>query len=105
MSSSSKGSLGPVPQDEEGENANPEGSPASMDVPEASMAPIPVTEPAIAMVVSTSMGRDQGMGATCVSTVTDSMEIMNLEARSVAVGCQGATMEELVEEDLTEGYP
>ena len=51
-----------------------------MDVHEASKAPIPLTEPAIAMVVSTSMGRDQRMGAVHVSTVTASMEILNLEA-------------------------
>ena len=56
------------------------GTPASMDVPEASASPIPVMEPAIAMVISPSMGRDQGMGAACVSTVTTSRETMNLEA-------------------------
>ena len=35
----------------------------------------------------------------CVSTLTAAMETLNLEAPSVAVGCQGATVEELAEED------
>ena len=51
-----------------------------MDVPETSVALILLMEPAITMVISTSMGRDQRMGAVYVSTVTASMEIMNLEA-------------------------
>ena len=101
----SEGSPEPAPQDEEGEGANPEGAPASMDVPEASTAPILVTESMIAMVISTSMGRDQGTGAACVLTVTTSLEIMNLEAPSVVVGHQVATVEELAEEDLVEGCP
>ena len=33
------------------------------------------------------------------------MEILSLEAPSVVVGCQRATVEELAEEDLAEGYP
>ena len=37
-------------------DANPEGPPASMDVPEASTAPILVTRLTITMVISTSMG-------------------------------------------------
>ena len=61
-------------------------------------------EPTIAMVISTSMGRDQRMGAVYVSTVTALMEIMNSEA-PMAVGHQGATVEEMVEEDFTEGCP
>ena len=69
-----------APQDKEGEDADLKGAPASMDVPEASKAPIPVMEPTIAMAISTSMGKDQGMGAACVLTVTTSMEILNLEA-------------------------
>ena len=76
-----------------------------MDVPETSVAPIPLMEPMIATVISTSMGRDQRMGAVYVLTMTTSMEIMNVEALSMAVGCQGSTMEELVEEDLVEGHP
>ena len=73
-----------MPWDEEGKGANPkecplgfweigecltargtpEGeAPGSMDVPEASAVPIPLMEPTIAMVISTSMGRDQRMGA------------------------------------------
>ena len=98
MSASSRGSLELAPQDEEGEDADleeyPLGSwevaecltargtlwgPAFMDVPEASMVPIPVMEPAIAMVISTSMGRDQGMYSVCLLTVTALIEIMNLE--------------------------
>ena len=41
----------------------------------------------------------------CVSALTATMEILNLEAPSVAVGCQGLTVEELAEEDLVEGHP
>ena len=51
------------------------------------------------------MGKDQGMGAACVLTVTASMETLNLEAPSVVVGCWGATVEELAEKDLAEGCP
>ena len=76
-----------------------------MDAPEVSAAPIPPMEPTTATVISTSMGKDQTMGAACMSSVTTSMEIMNLEVPSVAVGCQGATVQELVEEDLAEGCP
>ena len=125
-SASSKGSPELAPQDEEGKGANPKGcplgfqeiaecltargtpegeAPVSMDVPEASAAPILLMEPTIAMVISTSMGRDQRMDAVYVSTVTASMEIMNLEAPSIVVGCQGTTVEELAEEDLAEGHP
>ena len=106
----------PAPQDEEGKGIDPiiecpttrgtlEGAPASMDAPGVSADPVPPREPTVATVISTSMEKDQGMGAACVSTVTDSMEILNLEALSVVVGCQGATVEELVEEDLAEGCP
>ena len=45
------------------------------------------------------------MGAACVLTVTASIEILNLEAPSVVDGHQGATVQELVEEDLAEGCP
>ena len=41
----------------------------------------------------------------CGSALTAAMEILSLEAPSVVVGCQGATVEELVEEDLVEGHP
>ena len=75
-----------------------------MDVPKTGVAPIPLIEPMIAMVIFTSMGRDQIIGAVYVSTVTASMEIMNLEA-PMAVGCWEATVEELIEEDLAEGCP
>ena len=60
-----------------------------MDVPEVSAALVLLMEPVVAMVISTSMEKDQRMGAACVSTVTASMEIMNLEAPSVAVGHKG----------------
>ena len=45
------------------------------------------------------------MGAVYVLTVTASMEIMNLEANSMVISHQGATVEELAEEDLAEGCP
>ena len=45
------------------------------------------------------------MGTVYVSTMTASMEVMNLEAPSMAVGHQGATVEELAKEDLAEGHP
>ena len=41
----------------------------------------------------------------CVSTVTASMEMLNFGALSMATGHQGATVEELAEEDLVEGCP
>ena len=41
----------------------------------------------------------------CVLALTATMEILSLEAPSVVVGCQGATVEELPEEDLVEGHP
>ena len=75
-----------------------------MDVPETGVAPIPLIEPMIAMVISSSMGRDQSMGAVYVSTVTALIEIMNLEA-PIGSRLLGATVEELVEEDLAEGCP
>ena len=34
-------------------------APVSMDVPETSVAPIPLIEPVITMVISTSMGQDK----------------------------------------------
>ena len=74
-----------------------------MDVPEAGVAPIPPIESMIATVISTSMGRDQRTGAVYVSTVTALMGVMNLEAPSMAVGHQRATVEELAKEDLVEG--
>ena len=76
-----------------------------MDSSETSAAPVPQVEPAVAMVVSTTMGQHQIMGAIYVSTVTASIEVMKLEATSLAVGCQGATVVELMEEDLAEGHP
>ena len=41
----------------------------------------------------------------CVSTLTASMEILNLEPPSVVIGHQGARVEELSEGDLVEGCP
>ena len=66
-----------------------EGGPAAMDVPEGSVAPIPPMEPTIAMLISTSMGKDQRMGAACVLTVTSSMEIMNLETPQWQLAVRG----------------
>ena len=82
----SGGSPEQVPQDEEGKDANPEGGPCPHIHPKASTAPILVMEPIIATAISTSMEKDQGMDAVCVSTVTMSMETLNLKALSVAVG-------------------
>ena len=76
-----------------------------MDSPETSVALVPLVEPAVAMVVSTTMGQDQIMGAIYVSTMTTSTEVMKLEAPPLAVDCQGATIVELIEEDLVEGHP
>ena len=45
-------------------------APVSMDVPETSAAPILLIEPTKGTLISTSMGRDQRMGAVYVSTVT-----------------------------------
>ena len=41
----------------------------------------------------------------CVLALTATMEILSLEAPSVVIGHQGATVEELAEEDLVEGCP
>ena len=76
-----------------------------MGSPETSVAQIPLMEPTIMMVISTSMGQDQVTDEVYVSTMTASMGITNLGALSVAVGCQGATLEKLAEKDLVEGCP
>ena len=76
-----------------------------MDAPEVNVAPVLPMEPMVAMTIFTSMGKDQGTDAACVLAVTALMEILNLEAPLVVVGHQGATMEELAEEDLAEGHP
>ena len=76
-----------------------------MDSPETSVAPVPLVEPTVATVVSTTMGQDQIMGAIYVSTVTASIEVMKLEATPSEVDHQGATVVELPEEDLVEGHP
>ena len=49
-----------------------------MDSHETSAAPVPQVEPAVAMVVFTTMGQDQIMGTVYVSTVTASIEVMKL---------------------------
>ena len=79
--------------------------PVSMDVLDTVATPIPPIEPMIATVISTSVVWDQRMGTVYVLTMTTLMGIMNLEAPSMAVGHQGAAVEELVEEDLVEGHP
>ena len=76
-----------------------------MDVPVASAVTISLMEPMIAMVISTSVGRDQGTGTIYVPTVTALMEIMNLEVPQWQSATRGATVEELMEEDLAEGCP
>ena len=76
-----------------------------MDVPEAGVVLILPTEPAIATKISTSVGRDERMDTVYMSTMTTLMGIMNLEPPSMAVGHQGATVEELAEEDLVGGCP
>ena len=62
-------------------------------------------ESTVTTVISTTMCQDQTTGAIYLSTLTTSMGLMNLEAPSAAVGCQGLTIEELTEEDLVEGCP
>ena len=64
-----------------------------------------LAEPTVATVISTTMCQDQTTGAVYLSMVTTSMGLMNLEAPSVAVGCQVPIIEELTEEDLAEGHP
>ena len=76
-----------------------------MDSPETSATLVPQVEPKVASVVSTTMGHNQIMGAVYVSTVTTSIEVMKLEAPSLAVGYQGAIIVELTEEDFLEGHP
>ena len=61
-------------------------------------------DPAIATVVSTTLGRDQRMGIIHVSTVTTSMDILNLGGPPITVGCQGVTVDELAE-DLADDPP
>ena len=80
---------------------SPEGQ---MDSPETSVALVPLVEPAVATVVSTTVGQDQIKGSVYVSTITASIEFMKLEAPS-AVGHQGGTIVDLIEEDLVEGQP
>ena len=76
-----------------------------IDHPWSGVAQELLVEPAVAMVISTTMCKDWTMGTIYLSTVTASMGLMNFEAPSVAVGCQGPTIEELTEEDLAEGCP
>ena len=73
--------------------------------PQTGVAQELLVELAVATVISTTMCQDQTMGTIYLPTVTTSMVLMNLEAPSVAVGCQGLTIEELTEEDLAESHP
>ena len=77
----------------------------SMNSPGASKAPISLLEPGLRMAISTSVGRCPSMGIIFMSTLTSSMEVMNLEAPSEVAGCQGAKVKELAGEDLAEGHP
>ena len=88
-----------APQDKEDKGAD------SMDAPGASKAPISLLEPSLRMVMSTSVGRCPSTGTIFMSTLTTSMEVMNLEALSEAEGCQGAKVKELAGEDLAGGCP
>ena len=76
-----------------------------MDGPDTSVAPVPLVEATVAMVVSTTMGQDQIMGIIYVSTVTTSIEVYRNWRPPSAVDCQGTTVMELREEDLVEGQP
>ena len=76
-----------------------------IDSPQTGAAQELLVEPTVAMVISITICQDQTMGAIYLSTVTTSMGLMNVEAPSVVVGCQGPTIEELTEEDLAESHP
>ena len=57
------------------------GSPErEMDSPQTSATLVLLVEPAVAMVVSTTMGQDQITDTIYVSTVTASIEVIKLEA-------------------------
>ena len=75
-----------------------------IDSPQIRAAQELLVEPTVAMVISSTMCEDQTMGAIYLLTVTTSMGLMNLEALSVVVGCQGPTVEKLAEEDLAESH-
>ena len=64
-----------------------------------------LVESAGATVISSTVCQDQTMGAIYLLTVTTSMGLMNLKTPSVAVGCQGPTIEELTEGNLVESNP
>ena len=76
-----------------------------IDSPQTRVAQELLVEPTVAMVISSTICQDQTTGTVYLSTVTTSMGLMNLEAPSVAVGCQGPTIEELTEEDLMGSHP
>ena len=76
-----------------------------IDHPQSGVAEELLVEPAVATVISTTMCKDGTTGAIYMSTVTASMGLMNLEAPSVVVGCQGPTIGKLTEEGLAEGCP
>ena len=58
----------------------------------------------VATVTSTVMCQDQTMGAVYLSSVMNSMGLINLEVPSVVVGHWGLTIEELMEDDLVESH-
>ena len=77
----------------------------SMDAPGVSKAPISLLEPSLRMVISTSVGSCHSTGTIFMSTLTTSVEVMNLEAPSEAEGHQGSKVKELAGEDLAGGCP
>ena len=120
-SASSGSSPEPAPQEEEDPGAKPKVLPLGfqeiarsltagespkmeVDCPLTRASQELSAESAVTAVFSTTMWQDQTTGAIYLSTVTTSMGLMNLEAPSVAVGHQGSTIEELMEEDLVEGH-
>ena len=77
----------------------------SADALGASKAPIFLLEPGLRMVILTLVGKCPSMVTIFMSTLTTSMEVMNLEAPSEAEGHQGAKVKELAGEDLAGGHP
>ena len=78
-----------APQDREDKGSD------SADAPGASKAPISLLEPSLRMVIMTIF----------MSTLTTSMEVMNLEALSEVEGHQGGKVKELAGEDPVGDYP
>ena len=67
--------------------------------------PIPLVEPSLRMVISTTVGRCPSTGTVFMLMLTASMEVMNLEALSEVEDHQGAKVKELAGEDQEGGHP